>query len=151
MSPASKRWQVWADIGKGEWEFFGSFATKKGADRKEKAIVKAYKKKVTTRINDMQNPTLFASKLKRRLTKKKGQRGKGPPRLGGKWKDRKRPLGFRAREILQRVRSGKKKLEVRTMLDLAKSRDIDRQTFVNYIQSLGFTGQEAYTFWFSPP
>jgi hypothetical protein len=155
MSPMMFRWLVWADVGRGQWEIQGSSRTPKGAEKIERRIQRQYKGKVTTRIEDRENPVLQPDRLKRTERKKKdkktGRKVKGPPRLGGKWKNRKRPLGARAREILRKVRGKKKKLEIQTALELARDRQMDQLTFVNLIQSMGFTGQEAYTFWFSPP
>jgi hypothetical protein len=87
-------------------------------------------------------------KPKRKAKPKPKKTKRRPP---GNWRNRKRPRGFRAREILRKVRNKRRKSDVLTAIRLAKKDDMDETTFVNFVQSLNFTGQEAYTFWFSPP
>jgi len=92
-------------------------------------------------------PTSQKSKKKSKKRKPTSEKSKPP----GNWRNRKRPRGFRAREILRKVRSKRRKSDVLTAIRLAKKDDMDETTFINFVQTLNFTGQEAYTFWFSPP
>lgn len=154
MSPRVFRYSVWVDDGDGVWRFNATSRTKEGAERQARKFQKMLRKRKGSqvRIEDNREPFLQPDKLRRPKRKRKGGKGSGkPPKGGGRWKSRKRPFGYRARQILKGVRSKRTKAEVHTALDLAKDHQISELDFVNLVLSLGFTGSEAYTFWFSPP
>lgn len=81
---------------------------------------------------------------------KKVKRGKSPPSWRG-WRNRKHPRGWKARKIVAGIKSKLTKIEVKTAIQLARDEEMNETDFVNFVQSLGLSGHEAYTLFFSPP
>ncbi len=119
--------------------------TKKAAEVKAKRLAK--KKGIQSRVDDRQKPLMQPGGKGKRLPPKLPKGGKGV----GKWRNRRKPRGQKARDILKKIRSKRTQSEIRTALQLAKDDDMSETEFINFVMSLDLTGSEAYTFWFSPP
>lgn len=111
------------------------------------------KRKPAKRKLIKRKPVKRASKVKAKPKPKRPTFRKSPPKRGT-WVNRKQRLGSKADRILLEWEDEDDAERAYEMIDYVRKKGFrkkDKKPFIRYIKSLGFSDNDAFTFWFSPP